>query len=77
MDADIVLSAEVSESTIKGTFKDLHPYASRLIPKWYANKNDIRKLCFPWSCEENGDASYKDFLVRTGFLFYFIVFIIQ
>ena len=47
MDADIVLSAEVSESTIKGTFKDLHPYASRLIPKWYANKNDIRKLCFP------------------------------
>lgn len=47
MDADIVLSAEVSESTIKGTFKDLHPYASRLIPKWYANEKDIRKLCFP------------------------------
>jgi hypothetical protein len=45
--ADIVLVTEVSEGTIRFAFKDLCPYAARLIPNWYANNKDLNKLCVP------------------------------
>ncbi|KAK1587388.1 hypothetical protein Q3G72_012334 [Acer saccharum] len=48
---DISIAAEVAESTIKKSYKDLYPYASRIIPDWFANEEDINnKLCDPSTC---------------------------
>ncbi|KAK2663283.1 hypothetical protein Ddye_001857 [Dipteronia dyeriana] len=41
---DISLAADVAQGTIKKSYKDLYPYASRLIPNWFANEDDIKKL---------------------------------
>ncbi|XP_059665328.1 transcription initiation factor IIB-like [Cornus florida] len=44
---DISLATGVAEGTIRNSYKDLHPYASRLIPSWYAKEEDLRNLCSP------------------------------
>ncbi|GMY16246.1 transcription initiation factor IIB-like [Fagus crenata] len=44
---DISLSTGVAEGTIRNSYKDLHPYAARLIPSWYAKEEDLRNLCSP------------------------------
>lgn len=44
---DISLATGVAEGTIRNSYKDLYPYASRLIPNWYANEEDIKNLCSP------------------------------
>ncbi|WRX17323.1 hypothetical protein QQP08_009810 [Theobroma cacao] len=35
---------KVAEGTIKNSFKDLSPHLSRLIPAWYATKEDVKNL---------------------------------
>ncbi|KAJ6421553.1 hypothetical protein OIU84_028848 [Salix udensis] len=42
---DISVAADVAEGTIKKSFKDMSPHVSRLVPKWYAREEDIRKIC--------------------------------
>ncbi|XP_038726384.1 transcription initiation factor IIB-like [Tripterygium wilfordii] len=45
---DISSAAEVAEGTIKKSYKDLYPYASRIIPNRYANEEQVlQKLCQP------------------------------
>lgn len=44
---DISLATGVAEGTIRNSYKDLYPYASRLIPSWYAKEEDIKNLCSP------------------------------
>ncbi|KAL0000011.1 hypothetical protein SO802_019613 [Lithocarpus litseifolius] len=44
---DISLSTGVAEGTIRNSYKDLYPYAVRLIPSWYAKEEDLRNLCSP------------------------------
>ncbi|KAK2634154.1 hypothetical protein Ddye_028946 [Dipteronia dyeriana] len=41
---DISLAAEVAQGTIKKSYKDLFPYAPKIIPNWFANEDDIKKL---------------------------------
>ncbi|KAK3027774.1 hypothetical protein RJ639_041134 [Escallonia herrerae] len=38
---DIALSTSVSEATIRSVYKDLYPYASRIVPNWYASDKDL------------------------------------
>ncbi|CAN6829239.1 unnamed protein product [Brassica oleracea] len=45
--ADIKEATGLDENTIKGTYKDLYPYLSRIIPTWFANANDLKKLRSP------------------------------
>ncbi|CAH8385004.1 unnamed protein product [Eruca vesicaria subsp. sativa] len=40
---EIALVAEVLENTIKRSAKDMYPYATKIIPKWYASEEDIIK----------------------------------
>ncbi|KAF8049971.1 hypothetical protein N665_2081s0010 [Sinapis alba] len=40
---EIALAAEVVENTIKMSAKEMYPYASKIIPKWYASEEDIAK----------------------------------
>ncbi|KAJ4724328.1 Transcription initiation factor IIB [Melia azedarach] len=44
---DISLATGVAEGTIRNSYKDLYPYASRIIPSWYAKQEDLRNLCSP------------------------------
>ncbi|XP_057483889.1 transcription initiation factor IIB-like [Actinidia eriantha] len=44
---DISLATGVAEGTIRYSYKDLYPYASRLIPRWYAKQDHLRNLCSP------------------------------
>uniref|UniRef100_A0A5B7B1I6 Putative Cyclin-like family protein n=1 Tax=Davidia involucrata TaxID=16924 RepID=A0A5B7B1I6_DAVIN len=44
---DISLATGVAEGTIRNSYKDLYPYASKLIPSWYAKEEDLRNLCSP------------------------------
>ncbi|KAK6941798.1 Zinc finger, TFIIB-type [Dillenia turbinata] len=44
---DVSIATGVAEGTIRNSYKDLHPYASRLIPTWYAKEEDLRNLCSP------------------------------
>ncbi|CDY19991.1 BnaA09g02600D [Brassica napus] len=41
--AEIALASEVVENTIKKSANDMYPYASKIIPKWYASEEDIIK----------------------------------
>ncbi|WZZ52186.1 LOW QUALITY PROTEIN: hypothetical protein YC2023_052293 [Brassica napus] len=34
-------------NTIKGTYKDLYPHLPKIIPTWFANANDLKKLHSP------------------------------
>ncbi|RLM84481.1 transcription initiation factor IIB [Panicum miliaceum] len=44
---DISLATGVAEGTIRNSYKDLYPYASRLIPNTYAKEEDLKNLCAP------------------------------
>ncbi|XP_023881775.1 transcription initiation factor IIB [Quercus suber] len=44
---DISLSTGVAEGTIRNSYKDLYPYAVRLIPSWCAKEEDLGNLCSP------------------------------
>ncbi|XP_033128845.1 plant-specific TFIIB-related protein 2-like isoform X2 [Brassica rapa] len=39
--SDIALASEVVENTIKKSANDMYPYASKIIPKWYASEEHI------------------------------------
>ena len=45
--ADISLATGVAEGTIRNSYKDLYPYASRRIPNTYAKEEDLKNLCTP------------------------------
>ncbi|KAH7687007.1 Transcription factor TFIIB protein [Dioscorea alata] len=44
---DISVATGVAEGTIKNSYKDLYPYASRLIPSFFAKEEDLKNLCSP------------------------------
>ncbi|URD72357.1 TFIIB zinc-binding [Musa troglodytarum] len=44
---DISLATGVAEGTIRNSYKDLYPYASRIIPTSFAKEEDLRNLCSP------------------------------
>ncbi|KAK8672687.1 hypothetical protein V6N13_111051 [Hibiscus sabdariffa] len=44
---DIAVVLEVTEVTIKKSFKDISAYASRVIPEWYAGEEDVNKIPYP------------------------------
>ncbi|XP_010934190.1 transcription initiation factor IIB isoform X1 [Elaeis guineensis] len=44
---DISLATGVAESTIRNSYKDLYPYASRIIPASFAKEEDLKNLCSP------------------------------
>ncbi|KAH7560651.1 hypothetical protein JRO89_XS10G0062500 [Xanthoceras sorbifolium] len=44
---DISVATGVAEGTIRNSYKDLYPHASRIIPSWYAKEEDLRNLCSP------------------------------
>ncbi|KAL5724762.1 hypothetical protein ACHQM5_007982 [Ranunculus cassubicifolius] len=44
---DIMLATGVAEGTIRNSYKDLYPYASRMIPTSFATEEDLRQLCSP------------------------------
>ncbi|XP_058094453.1 transcription initiation factor IIB-like [Magnolia sinica] len=44
---DISIATGVAEGTIRNTYKDLYPYASRLIPSSFAREEDLKNLCSP------------------------------
>uniref|UniRef100_A0A7N0ZX08 TFIIB-type domain-containing protein n=1 Tax=Kalanchoe fedtschenkoi TaxID=63787 RepID=A0A7N0ZX08_KALFE len=44
---DISSTTDVAEGTIKNSYKDLQPFLPRIIPSWYANEDDIRRLARP------------------------------
>lgn len=41
---DIFQATGVAEGTIRNTYKDLLPFATRLVPDWYAKAEDLTKL---------------------------------
>ncbi|CAN6837262.1 unnamed protein product [Brassica oleracea] len=45
--ADIKEATGVHVNTIKGTYKDLYPHLPKIIPTWFANANDLKKLHSP------------------------------
>ncbi|KAL0418488.1 UNVERIFIED_CONTAM: Transcription initiation factor IIB-2 [Sesamum radiatum] len=44
---DICLATGVAEGTIRNSYKDLYPFASKIVPSWYAKEEDIRQLSSP------------------------------
>ncbi|KAF3555003.1 hypothetical protein F2Q69_00014900 [Brassica cretica] len=44
---DIKEATGVHVNTIKGTYKDLYPHLPKIIPTWFANANDLKKLHSP------------------------------
>uniref|UniRef100_A0A1D1XFQ6 Transcription initiation factor IIB n=1 Tax=Anthurium amnicola TaxID=1678845 RepID=A0A1D1XFQ6_9ARAE len=44
---DISIATGVAEGTIRNSYKDLYPYASRLIPTSFAKEEDLKNLCSP------------------------------
>ncbi|KAK6144059.1 hypothetical protein DH2020_020879 [Rehmannia glutinosa] len=44
---DISLATGVAEGTIRNSYKDLHPFAVKIVPSWYAKEEDLRQLCSP------------------------------
>ncbi|CAL0318733.1 unnamed protein product [Lupinus luteus] len=42
--SEIAKVCEVSEGTLKKTYKDIYPLSSVLIPSWYANAEDTKKV---------------------------------
>lgn len=38
------MAADVAENTIKKAYKGHYPYAARLIPNWFAEEEDVKKL---------------------------------
>ncbi|PIA48365.1 hypothetical protein AQUCO_01400758v1 [Aquilegia coerulea] len=44
---DISMATGVAEGTIRNSYKDLYPYASRMIPNWFAKEEDLKNLSSP------------------------------
>ncbi|KAL5719955.1 hypothetical protein ACHQM5_012674 [Ranunculus cassubicifolius] len=44
---NISMATGVAEGTIRNSYKDLYPYASRLIPTWFAKEEDLKNLSSP------------------------------
>ncbi|MCL7025868.1 hypothetical protein MKW94_017464 [Papaver nudicaule] len=44
---DVSAATGVAENTIKKSYKEIYPYASLLVPAWFANKKDLMMLCSP------------------------------
>ncbi|KAL5719966.1 Transcription initiation factor IIB-2 [Ranunculus cassubicifolius] len=44
---DISMATGVAEGTIRNSYKDLYPYASRLIPTWFSKEEDLKNLSSP------------------------------
>ncbi|OAY77853.1 transcription initiation factor IIB-like [Ananas comosus] len=44
---DISVATGMAEGTIKNSYKDLYPYASRIIPATFAKEEDLKNLCSP------------------------------
>ncbi|XVF16736.1 hypothetical protein REPUB_Repub10bG0057800 [Reevesia pubescens] len=44
---DIAIATEVTELTIRKSYKDISLHASRVIPAWYAREEDIQKIPIP------------------------------
>ncbi|KAL2480671.1 Transcription initiation factor IIB-2 [Abeliophyllum distichum] len=42
---DISIATTVAEGTIKNTYKDIYPHASKIVPDWYTKERDLKKLC--------------------------------
>lgn len=47
------MATGVAEGTIRNSYKDLYPYASRIIPASYAKEEDLKNLCTPWGGCQN------------------------
>ncbi|KAK6937183.1 Transcription factor TFIIB, cyclin-like domain [Dillenia turbinata] len=45
---DISQATGVAEGTIRNSYKDLYPYASRIIPSWFAKEDELRNLYVPY-----------------------------
>ncbi|KAI3909578.1 hypothetical protein MKW98_013995 [Papaver atlanticum] len=44
---DVADATGVKPATIKKCYEEIYPFASRLVPAWYANEEDLKKLCIP------------------------------
>eukprot|EP01018_Ginkgo_biloba_P032782 Gb_37417 [translate_table: standard] len=44
---DISRATGVAEGTIRNSYKDLYPHATKLIPDWFAKEEDLKNLCAP------------------------------
>ncbi|MCL7044820.1 hypothetical protein MKW94_026530 [Papaver nudicaule] len=44
---DISIATGVAEGTIRNSYKDLYPYAVRIVPTWYAKEEELKNLCSP------------------------------
>ncbi|CAL1391066.1 unnamed protein product [Linum trigynum] len=44
---DVSLVTGVTEGTLKYSYKDIYPHASRIIPGWYASEDELRSLVMP------------------------------
>ena len=47
LNAAISIVTGVAEGTIKGSYKDLYPYITKIIPNWYAKEEDLKSLSGP------------------------------
>lgn len=47
INAEVSEAADVAVGTTKKTYKDLYPYASRIIPSWFVKLEDLKKLRIP------------------------------
>lgn len=45
--ADVSQAADVAVATTEKAYKDLYPYASRIIPNWFVKLEDLKILCLP------------------------------
>ncbi|RZC61856.1 hypothetical protein C5167_023602 [Papaver somniferum] len=44
---DVADATGVKPATIKKCYEEIYPFASRLVPAWYANEEDLKKLWRP------------------------------
>ncbi|RZC63462.1 hypothetical protein C5167_025236 [Papaver somniferum] len=44
---EVALATGVAQATIKNSYKDIYPHAAKLVPAWYANEEDLKKLSSP------------------------------
>ncbi|XP_074274086.1 transcription initiation factor IIB-2-like [Silene latifolia] len=51
---EIATVMKVGESTLRNTYKDLYPYATKIVPSWYVNPDTIEDLLCPPSFGGHG-----------------------
>ncbi|KAI3849305.1 hypothetical protein MKX03_021028 [Papaver bracteatum] len=56
---DVVDATGVKPATIKKCHEEIYPFASRLVPAWYANEEDLKKLCIPKRNEKKNELICK------------------